>query len=78
MGTTGGTGPIGDYVGSVLELPVTVQTPCGPPEEFYFLPAGRTCQEVCGIEPVVCDNIAGGALRGAGQRQRHCRAVTRC
>jgi hypothetical protein len=61
-GETVGTGTIGDYAGRVLELPVTVQTPCGPPEEFYFLLPGRTCQEVCGMEPVICDDIVGGCL----------------
>jgi hypothetical protein len=61
-GTTVGTGRIGDYVGRVLELPVTLQEPCGPPEEFYPLPDGGTCEEVCSPTPVVCDHVAGGCL----------------
>ena len=61
-GTTVGEGKIGDYVGRVLELAVTVNEPCGPPEQFYPRPDGGTCQEICSPKPVVCDNVAGGCL----------------
>jgi len=64
-GTTvggGGRGRIGDYAGGVLELPVTMNEACGLPEEFFPLPEGRTCTEVCGLSPVICDHVAGGCL----------------
>jgi hypothetical protein len=61
-GTTVGRGTIGDYTGRVIDLPVTVLEPCGLPEEFFFLPEGGTCAEVCGTSPVVCDHVAGGCL----------------
>ena len=61
-GTTVGQGRIGDYVGRVLELPVTLLEPCGPPEEFYPLPDGGTCEEVCSPTAVVCDRVVGGCL----------------
>jgi hypothetical protein len=60
--TVGGGGRIGDYAGGVLELPVTMNEACGLAEEFYPLPDGRTCSEVCGMSPVVCDHVAGGCL----------------
>src|SRR5262245_40836606 len=56
---------IGDFVGQVLELPVTVDQPCGPPEEFYSLPDGGagTCAEVChSPDLVVCDHVEQGCL----------------
>jgi hypothetical protein len=61
-GTTVSGGHIGDYADGVLELPVTMNEACGLAEEFYPLPAGRTCTEVCGMSPVVCDRVAGGCL----------------
>jgi hypothetical protein len=63
--TVGGTGQkIGDYVGGVIELPVTVTMPCGDPEEFFSLPPdGGTCAEVCHApDLVVCDHVSGGCL----------------
>ena len=39
--------PIGNYAGQVLEIPVTVNMPCGEPEQFFLLPEGSTCAEVC-------------------------------
>jgi hypothetical protein len=61
-GTTSGTGKIGDYAGGVLDIPVTVNEPCGLPEEFFFLPAGSTCADLCGAGNVVCDQVQGGCL----------------
>jgi hypothetical protein len=60
-GSTAGTGRIGDHAGAVLDLPVTIDQPCGLPEEFFFLPPGSTCAEVCRGE-VVCDGVQGGCL----------------
>jgi hypothetical protein len=61
-GTTVMTGTIGDYKGRAIDLPVKVLEPCGLPEQFFFLPDGGTCQEVCGLSPVVCDHVQGGCL----------------
>jgi hypothetical protein len=61
-GTTVMEGTIGDYKGGVIDLPVTVLEPCGLPEQFFFLPDGGTCEEVCGTSPVVCDHVQGGCL----------------
>jgi hypothetical protein len=60
-GTTAETGRIGDWAGAVLDIPVTVAQPCGPPEVFYFLPPGGTCAQVCEGE-IVCDGVQGGCL----------------
>lgn len=63
--TVGGMGQkIGDYVGGVIELPVTVIEPCGDPEEFFSLPPdGGTCAQVCHApDLVVCDHVSGGCL----------------
>ena len=46
----------------MIDLPVTVIEPCGLPEQFFFLPDGATCAEVCGASPVVCDHVQGGCL----------------
>lgn len=55
--------PIGNYAGQVLEIPVTVNMPCGTPEQFFLLPEGSTCTEVCHRpDLLVCDNVAGGCL----------------
>jgi hypothetical protein len=62
VGGGGRPGRIGDHAGGVLELPVKVNEACGLPEEFFPLPEGRTCTEVCGLSPVVCDHVAGGCL----------------
>jgi hypothetical protein len=61
-GTTIAEGRIGDYRDKVIDLPVTVLEPCGLPEQFFSLPAGRTCEEVCGVSLVVCDHVQGGCL----------------
>ena len=61
-GTTVTEGQIGDYKDRVIDLPVTVIEPCGLPEQFFFLPDGATCAEVCGTSPVVCDHVQGGCL----------------
>ena len=55
---------VGDFVGGVIELPVTVIQPCGDPEEFFSLPPdGGTCAEVCHAPNlVVCDHVSGGCL----------------
>jgi hypothetical protein len=63
--TVGGMGQkVGDFVGGVIELPVTVIRPCGDPEEFFSLPPdGGTCAEVCHApDLVVCDHVQGGCL----------------
>jgi hypothetical protein len=55
--------PIADYAGRILEIPLTLNMPCGIPEEFYLLPEGSTCTQVChSPELLVCDNVAGGCL----------------
>lgn len=61
-GTTIATGRIGDYRDKVIDLPVTVLQPCGEPEQFFFLPDGGTCEEVCGVSQVVCNHVQGGCL----------------
>ena len=61
-GTTVSEGHIGDYRDRVIDLPVTVLQPCGLPEQFFSLPDGGTCEEVCGIGLVVCDQVQGGCL----------------
>ena len=51
------------YAGRILEIPLTLNMPCGTPEEFYLLPQGSTCTEVCHLpDLLVCDNVAGGCL----------------
>jgi len=55
--------PIADYAGQILEIPVTVKMPCGTPEQFFLLPEGSTCAQVChSPDLLVCDNVAGGCL----------------
>jgi len=55
--------PIENYAGQILEIPMTVKMPCGTPEQFFFLPEGSTCAEVChSPDLLVCDNVAGGCL----------------
>jgi hypothetical protein len=62
-GQTAEAGPIANFEGQVLEIPITLVQPCGPPEAFYFLPEGKTCAQLCGnADNVVCDNIQGGCL----------------
>jgi hypothetical protein len=61
-GQTAETGPIGNYAGQVLEIPVTVLHPCGGPESFFFLPPGSTCEQLCGAGQVACDGVQGGCL----------------
>jgi len=61
-GQTAETGPIGNYAGQVLEIPVTVLRPCGGPESFFFLPEGSTCEQLCGVGRVACDGVQGGCL----------------
>jgi hypothetical protein len=62
--------PISSYEGQVLEIPIRLVEPCGPPEEFYFLPEGKTCAELCGgADDVVCDNVQGGCLCGGQPNQ---------
>jgi hypothetical protein len=50
---------IGDLVGGLLELPVTVSEPCGPPEQ-WFEKGDQSCADICDV--VVCDGIQGGCL----------------
>ena len=55
--------PIAAFEGQVLEIPITLVQPCGPPEAFFFLPEGSTCAQLCGsADQVVCDNVQGGCL----------------
>jgi hypothetical protein len=61
-GATAESGPIGNYAGQVLEIPVTVLQPCGMPESFFFLPEGSTCEQLCGAGQVACDGVQGGCL----------------
>jgi hypothetical protein len=61
-GETAEAGPIGNYAGQVLEIPVTVHQPCGMPEAFFFLPEGSTCEQLCGVGQVACANVEGGCL----------------
>ena len=62
-GQTAEVGPISQFEGQVLEIAVTQIRPCGLPEEFFFLPEGSTCAQLCGGESaVVCDNVEGGCL----------------
>jgi hypothetical protein len=62
-GQTDATGTIGDHAGETLEIPLTVVHPCGVPEQFFFLPPGRTCAELCGgTDLLVCDGVQGGCL----------------
>jgi hypothetical protein len=62
-GQTAETGPIANFEGQVLEIPVTLVRPCGLPEQFFFLPEGSTCAQLCGsADEVVCDNVQGGCL----------------
>jgi hypothetical protein len=69
-GTTISEGHIGDYRDQVIDLPVTVLEACGLPEEFFFLPEGRTCEEICGVGLVSCDHVQGGCLcRGSPGNQ---------
>jgi hypothetical protein len=60
-GRTAQTGRIGDHAGSVLEIPVVLEEPCGLPEEFFPLPEGGTCAQVCRGE-IVCEGVQGGCL----------------
>jgi hypothetical protein len=61
-GETAEQGPIANFEGQVLEIPVTLVRSCGIPEQFFFLPEGRTCTELCGAGLVVCDGVQGGCL----------------
>jgi hypothetical protein len=62
-GATAVTGTIGDHAGETLEIPLAVVRPCGFPEQFFFLPPGRTCAELCGgTDLLVCDGVQGGCL----------------
>lgn len=62
-GQTDATGTVGDHVGQTLDIPVTLTVPCGVPEQFFFLPPGTTCAELCGgTDQVVCDHVQGGCL----------------
>ena len=61
-GETAEHGTIDDYVGQTLEIPVTLTMACGPPEQFFFLPEGSTCADLCGQGNVVCDHVQGGCL----------------
>jgi hypothetical protein len=61
-GETSETGTVGDYIGQTLTIPVTLTMPCGPPEQFFFVPPGSTCTDLCGVGNVVCDNVQGGCL----------------
>jgi hypothetical protein len=62
-GQTAATGTIGDHAGETLEIPLAVVHPCGFPEQFFFLPPGRTCAELCGgTDLLVCDGVQGGCL----------------
>jgi hypothetical protein len=55
--------PIANYAGQILDIAVTVKMSCGTPEEFYLLPEGSTCVQVChSPDLLVCDNVAGGCL----------------
>jgi hypothetical protein len=57
------SGRLGDYVGRDIPLPLAVRQSCGPSEEFFFLPPGTTCAQLCGsASQVVCDGIQGGCL----------------
>jgi hypothetical protein len=62
-GQTSEEGPIARFEGQVLEIAVTLVRSCGLPEQFFFLPEGSTCAQLCGSEEeVVCDNVQGGCL----------------
>lgn len=62
-GTTTDVGHLGDYAGKQLDLTLTMVGSCGQSEEFYFLPDGGTCPELCGSQAdVVCDGVANGCL----------------
>jgi hypothetical protein len=61
-GATAETGTIDQYAGQTLTIPVTLTQLCGPPEAFFFLPAGSTCTDLCGAGNVVCDHVQGGCL----------------
>lgn len=62
---TGQSGAVrlGDLPDGRLELPLDSAAACGPREEFYPRPEGRTCDQICGgTDRVVCDGLAGGCL----------------
>jgi len=62
-GQTPDTGRIGDFGGRALELSVTMNEPCGTPEQFFPLPDGSTCDELCGpSSQVVCRGVQNGCL----------------
>lgn len=61
----GETGPgfVRDYIGRTLELTIDMAGSCGKSENFFFLPDGGTCVDVCGGESkIVCANVGGGCL----------------
>jgi hypothetical protein len=61
-GTTG-EGRIGDYIGRPLELVLNMVGSCGLSEDFFPLPDGGTCAQVCrGQSEVVCDQVSNGCL----------------
>jgi hypothetical protein len=62
-GTTQASGKVGDFAGRDLPLEITLEEPCGRPEQFFFLPPGSTCEELCGSPSlVVCSGVQGGCL----------------
>ena len=71
-GRPSATGTIGDYDGRALDLPVNVIEPCGPPEQFFFLPDGGTCAEVCGASShVVVRRRRRGAVCASARTPRY-------
>jgi hypothetical protein len=66
-GTTTDIGRLGDYAGRQLDLTLTMVGACGQSEEFFFLPDGGTCAEVCGrADNIICDGVAQGCLCKSG------------
>src|SRR5450755_3126838 len=61
-GQTQDTGRIGDFGGRALELSVMMNEPCGIPEQFFPLPEGSTCDELCGAGKLVCSGVQNGCL----------------
>jgi hypothetical protein len=58
-----GSGRIGDYVDRPLELTLSMAGACGQSEEFFTLPDGGTCVDVCGGQSnIICDGVAGGCV----------------
>lgn len=52
---------MGDRAGQSIPLVVTVNEPCGGREEYFPLPGGMTCDDICGHGSTVCQ-IEDGCL----------------